>query len=241
MARDKNRTPIELESPRYTVALASRLTGLGPDRIRRWVRGYTYEYHEPVTGEARLITKTPVLLTRTDQGDPFVSFLELIDLLFIKKFLDQGVSLQRLRSALNEATVIVGRRHFAEQIFFTDGRSIYLKVRDNPKADSILQLLSGGQWVIAPVIRQIAKQIDFDEALGFAERWYPLGRKRPIVIDPLVSFGAPSILGKGVRTTNVYDMFLAEGKRSTSVAQWLDLDELEIDAAVEFETQLKAA
>jgi uncharacterized protein (DUF433 family) len=237
----QNRVPQELEAPRYTVALASRLTALRPERIRRWVRGYTYEYHQSRAGDVRLIKKAPVLLTRGNQDDPFVSFLELIDLLFIKKFLDEGISLQRLRHALNEAMEIVGRRHFAEQIFFTDGRDVYLSVRDNPKADSILQLLSGGQWVIAPVIRQIAKQIDFDERLGFAERWYPLGRNRRVVIDPLVSFGAPSILGKGVRTANIYDMFLAEGSRSSAVAEWLDLEQSEVDAAVEFEVQLKAA
>ena len=61
------------------------------------------------------------------------------------------------------------------------------------------------------------------------------------MIDPLVSFGAPSILGKGVRTANIYDMFLAEGSRSSAVAEWLDLEQSEVDAAVEFEVRLKAA
>lgn len=232
---------VDHQSPRYTVALASRLTGVRSERIQRWLRGYSYEYHERVAGKTRVMTKAPVVLTRNGQGNPFVSFLELIDLLFIKNFLDAGVSLQRLRSALTEAAEIVGRRHFAEQVFFTDGHNVYLSVRDNPNAEALLGLLSGGQWVIAPVIRQIAKQIDFDEGLGFAERWYPLGRARPIVIDPLVSFGAPSILGKGVRTANVYDLYLAEGSRSVAVTRWLSLDEHEVDAAVEFETQLKAA
>jgi hypothetical protein len=33
----------------YTATEASRLTGIAPARLRRWLRGYTYRAGEPVT------------------------------------------------------------------------------------------------------------------------------------------------------------------------------------------------
>ena len=160
--------------------------------------------------------------------------------LFVKRFLDHGISLQRVRRVLDEAQEILGTNHFARQIFFTDGRDVFLQIRQRKGGDAILELLSDGQWVIAPVIRQLAEQIEFDTPEGLARRWYPLGRSRPVVLDPLVSFGAPSIVGRGVKTANVYDLFLGENESLAAVRAWWDLTDAEIEAAVEFEVALAA-
>ena len=56
---------------------------------------------------------------------------------------------------------------------------MYVEVRE--RGDAILQLLSGGQWVIAPIIQQLAEQIEFDAPTGLARRWYPMGRSGLIV------------------------------------------------------------
>jgi uncharacterized protein (DUF433 family) len=109
------------------------------------------------------------------------------------------------------------------------------------KADALLHLLSGGQWVIAPIIKQIAERIDFHEETGVAERWYPMGRGGQIVVDPTVSFGAPTIVGRGTATANVYDLFLAERKDASRVSSWMELPELEVKSAVRFEEMLRAA
>ena len=149
-----------------------------------------------------------------------------------------GFSLQRVRRALDEAHGILGTRHFARQKFFTDGRDIYLEVRE--KGEAILELISGGQWVIVPVIRELADQIEFGSPDGMARRWYPLGRSKPVVLDPFVSFGAPSIVGRGVKTANVHDLFVAENQDLGAVRAWWNLKDVEIEAAVEFEIALAA-
>ena len=46
--------------------------------------------------------------------------------------------------------------------------TIYLEVRERGRA--IVELLSGGQWVIAPVIRQLATEIAFGSPEGLARR-----------------------------------------------------------------------
>ena len=227
----------QLRRPSYTVADAGRLVGLGADRVRRWLRGYQYSYRDAVRGQP------PVVLQGRGAASPHASFLDLVDLLFVKRFLDHGVSLQKIRRALDEAREVLGTNHFARQTFFADGGAIFLRLKERAhrgRGDSILELMSGGQWVIAPVIRQLARQIDFGSPEGLATRWHPLGRERPVVLDPMVSFGAPSIAGRGVKTINIHDLYVAEGESLESVRAWWGLTDTEIRAAVDFERQLAA-
>ena len=221
-----------LEEPMYSAAEAARLVGLSATRVRRWLRGYEYDY------DSERRRQKPVIRGHKEETASYGSFLDLVDLLFAKRFVDHGLSLQRLRRALDEAARILNSKHFARQSFFTDGRNIYLEVKE--AGNAILELLSGGQWVIPDLIRELAEKIDFDTPTGIARKWYPLGQDGLVVLDPLVSFGRPSVIGKGVATNNVYDLFVAEGRNVRPVCRWLSLDRQEVDAAVRFEEQLAA-
>lgn len=59
----------------------------------------------------------------------YATFLELVDLIFVNKFLEHNISLQKLRKALNEASRLLDTNHFARKSFFTDSRNIYLEIR----------------------------------------------------------------------------------------------------------------
>ncbi|MHB8793185.1 MAG: hypothetical protein ACYC6O_07585 [Thermoleophilia bacterium] len=222
----------KLDERMYPAAEAGRLVGMSSSRVRRWLQGYSYEY------ESRIYRQRPVINRSTSSDDSYASFLDLVDLLFAKRFLEYGVSLQKLRRALDEASQILNTKHFARRSFFTDGRKIYLEVKE--EGNAILQLLSGGQWVIPRIIKDLAHQIDFDQNLELARRWYPRGREGLIVLDPLFSFGRPSIVGKGIATANIYDFFVAEYEMVRPVCRWFDLNQLEVKAAVAFEQELAA-
>jgi hypothetical protein len=84
-----------LDVPMYSPAMASRLVGLESSRVRRWLQGYEYTYQ-------------------------YASFVDLIDLLFVKKFVEHGISVQRLRKALDEAVDLTGEHHFAHRRFWTE-------------------------------------------------------------------------------------------------------------------------
>jgi uncharacterized protein (DUF433 family) len=225
--------------PMYNPTYVGRLVNLSTGRVKRWLEGYNYTYSVGHESEIRAGHKDPII-TRVDSGYPnYASFLDLIDLLFVNKFLNYGISLQRIRKALDEANNILGGHHFAQRNFFTDGKNIYLQVKD--EADALLELLSGGQWVIEKFIKELSHQIKFDEPTGFAKQWYPFGKNGLIVLDPKFSFGEPTIVGKGISTANVYDLFMGERKRIKKVCSWLSLREQEVRAAVNFENRLKAA
>jgi len=228
-----------LEFPMYNSSNAGRLLGISSNRVRRWLRGYDYLYTAGPLEELRSGHKGPVIANIDKDRSSYASFLDLIDLLFVREFLKNGISLQKTRNALHEVEQLLGSKHFARESFFTDGKSIYLQVRS--AADALLELLSDGQWVIAPIIKQLAHQIEFDKPSGLAQRWYPLGQNTPVVLDPLISFGRPTIVGKGIATANVYDFFEAENKKLSRVKKWMDLTTSEIKAAVYFEQRLNAA
>jgi uncharacterized protein (DUF433 family) len=232
IAARSDRSAALLDRAAYTAAEAARLVGIRAGRVRRWLLGYEYTYAEAVQHQR------PVLRRKATAATTYASFLDLVDLLFVKRFLDSGISLQKLRKALDEAASILGTSHFARRSFFTDGRKIFLEVRE--EGEAILELLSGGQWVIAPLIKELAQQIDFDSPSGLARRWYPMGPGGLIVLDPLVSFGRPTIVGRGVATANVLDFYLAEDGRVDSVSSWMGLRTEEVEAAVGFEKKLAA-
>ena len=218
--------------PIYPAAEAGRLVGLSSIRVRRWLKGYKYIY------DSEMHIQPPLIRRRGTFGTSYASFLDLIDLLFVKRFVDYGISLQKVRRSLDEATMILRTNHFANQSFFTNGNNIYLRVKD--QGDAILQLLSGGQWVIAPIIQQLSHQIDFDAPTSLARRWFPMGPNGLIVLDPAVSFGRPSIVGRGIATSNIYDFYIAENKRIKHLCYWMDLTPQEAEAAVNFEEHLVA-
>lgn len=232
---------IVLDAKTYSIAEVSRLTGLHAKRVARWLQGYSYSYKVQSEG-VRFREQEPVIQREATKGTTYASFLDLIDLLFVKQFMDRGLSLQKIRVALNEATELLDTHHFAREIFFTDGHNIYIRIMESgpEKNEGILQLMSGGQWAIAPVIEDLATRIDFQEATGFARRWYPLGQNELIVVDPMISFGRPSIVNRGVATANIYDFYLGEEQNLEQVCHWLDLKPQEVKAAVTFEQQLAA-
>ena len=156
-----------LDQPMYSPTLTARLVGLRTERVRRWLRGYEYTYTPQRLGTSTRRHQKAVVRRGEAATSPFASFLDLIDLLFVKRFVEYGLSIQRLRQALAEADRILDGHHFAQRRFWTEGRNIYLEIHGSD-AEALLELLSGGQWAIAPIIKQGARQIDFDELTGLA-------------------------------------------------------------------------
>jgi uncharacterized protein (DUF433 family) len=235
----KPRLEAALREPRYGIAETSRFVGMGRTRVARWLKGYSYTWDTK-----RAIKKgrqDPVVKRANGRGESGASFLDLIELLFAKKFVDQGFSLQRVRAALEEARSLLELDYpFASQKFFTDGSEIYLQVREEAP-EHLLQLFSGGQWVIPDVIHTFAQQLTFDDVTGRPLDWWPLGKERSVVLNPLVSFGAPSVASHHVKTVNVHDLYVAEGRNPAIVAGWFEIPLHDVRAAVEFEELLLAA
>ena len=229
---------MELQSmPRYTAAEAGRLAGLDAGRVRRWLRGYSHHGSEPESGGGAAALKRPAAPGNPAANGRYATFLDLIDLLFVNCFLVKGFNLQEIGKALSEAESIIGGGHFAQRVYFTDGKEVYLKIANGNSAN-LLRLMAGGRWAASEAILGKANQVEFDSKTGFAERWYPFGKEGGIVLDPSMNFGAPSIFGKRIKTSNIYDLYVAEHEDVAEVTDWMGLQPFEVKAAVEFEQAL---
>lgn len=222
-----------LSAPAYAIAFSSRLTGITRWSISRYLRGYDYKIDKTVEQKRH----KPPVVDQSEEDSTYASFLDLIDLLFVKEFLKRGFTLQYLRRALAEAKHYLGTPHFARSEFYTSSKQIILKL---PQDGALIALMTGGQLAIPEIARTLSRKLEFEDVTGygFAQRWYPNGKSGSIVIDPQISFGKPILLGYEVSTANIYDLYLGESKNLTSVSRWFDIPVPEIKTAVRFEHSL---
>lgn len=241
-AQDLPRIP--LGTGIYPRAEAARLLGMTPDRLRRWVGGYTYWLRESAAGGRKRRRQTPVVHSELPAiaRATALSFLELMELRVVKAIVDKGVSLQHVRAAAQLAARRFDTRHpFASRRVFTDGRHIFSAVTDEVHAPNVVRWTAHeiDQVVAGPVFDQFLHEIEFDPTTSLAQRWWPLGREVPVVLDPAISFGAPIVAGTGVRTSVLARLARASSPRDAAVAYEVELAQAE--AATEFERVLAAA
>lgn len=230
-----------LDAPIYTVPLAGRLVGLSTPRVRRWLKGYDFSYVDR-RGAYRTGHSLPVVAGHSQEGKLYASFLHLMDLLFVREFMRRGISLQRIRGLLDEIRAITGGPHFAMRRLFTHGKRVFLglKAELGQDAGQFLELATGGQYAVPKFVEQIGDQIKFAPS-GWAEKWYPPGYYRIIVLDPEVSFGRPTIAGHRVTTSMVHEAYLAEDNDIKTVCDWMNLAPRQVKASVAFEKALAEA
>ena len=229
----------------YTRAEASRLLRMTPSRLSRWVRGYTYWLRGGGDDQRRrdlppvATTDLPVV-----DGAFALSFVELLELRVVKAFVDEkDISLQRVRIAALRASEQFDTPHpFASRRVYTDGQQIFAALSQNGEppdvvqltGSSILQISSGG--IVGPFI----EEIEFDEQTALAHKYWPLGKRTPVVLDPRIAFGAPIVAGTATRTDAVAALARAAGNENAA-ANGYDLPKKKVRAAVRFEELLLAA
>lgn len=218
----------------YTVAEAARLLRIPGRNIRRWLGGYSHVASgERITIPPLWVPQLPNFENQIELG-----FRDLIELRFVKSFLEAGIGLNAIRQCLEYARECVKDDHpFSTRRFRTDGKTIFL---DTPCSAGDFELLDlkKKQYALKPVIERTFKDLDLEE--DTVARWRPFNGKETIVIDPKRSFGQPIAASSGVPTIALADAVLAEGSEKI-VAQQYDVSEAVVHDAFRFEESLKAA
>lgn len=225
----------------YTPAEAARLARIPMDTVRRWVRGYSYalRYRRPSTRK----TQPPVVRPHLPliEGRAALAFLDMIELLVVRALTKEGVPLQRIRRAAEEAREILCISHpFASLPIFTEGRHVFMQIEERAGLRGLMQMGRGGQWVLEAIMADYLHQIEFDPESRLAMRWWPLGKSGKVLIDPTVSFGAPIVESVGIRTTVLYQAVKLE-QSADAVASWYEISADLVAAAVKFEESRIAA
>ena len=108
---------------------------------------------------------------------------------------------------------------------------------DLPAAIAIV-IRSGQQILLADDANAFSAKVEFQPPDdGEVTRIHPAGRASPVVIDPLVRFGRPSVLG--VSTELLWELADA-GEPFSQIADGCDMPEDLVRAAIAYEEQLRS-
>lgn len=218
----------------YSLSDAALLLGIPQRNIRRWLGGYSFA----LDGGRRDMPPlwTPELPEVDDRLE--LGFRDLIELRFVRAFLDAGLHLHTIRNCLDYARECVDSdRPFSTRRFKTDGRTIFLESLERSGEAKLLDLKKH-QYAFKNVLERSFRDLDIeDDAVA---RWRPYRGKATIVVDPARAFGQPIAAKSGVPTVVLADAVKAEG----SLARVAKLFEVAIGVvrdAVAFEGELRAA
>jgi uncharacterized protein (DUF433 family) len=218
----------------YTVADASRLSGIPTRRLHRWLAGYEFRDHG---GNVRHSAPVFRASLRGAGSATAISFLDLLEVMFFDRFLKQGVTWDTLRRAAAEAARDFKDDHpFCVKRFRTDGRTIFAEIAKDDHDPKLLDIVRR-QHVFREIVEPLLTQIDYDVS-GLATAWSPMGKAVPVIVDPTRAFGQPTLRGRGVRTSVVAASVIAGNESLDAVARWYDVEVEEVEAAVDFERRL---
>jgi uncharacterized protein (DUF433 family) len=226
LSRMNEQVPYQISRSLYSFSETDRLAGAVRGTTRRWIEGYGYQRR------GYRVLRPPV--TPGTGGESAASFLDLVEVVAIS-------GLRRLKFSLHEIRAIVANcqeilaieRPLATLRFKTGGQQIFVA-----KANHLLEVgrhkrQTAWNEILAPFLD------DLDYAGDWVERWWPLGRDIPVVIDPEFGFGLPVIAGSGVRTEIIYERVRA-GDLPEVIAGDFNVSPLEVHRAIQFEASRAA-
>ena len=214
----------------YTVPDVSKILGFSKDRIRRWVSGYKR------TGKGKKYEYKPMI----DEGfwgegaSRAVNFYSLVEMYTFIKLLDLGISVRNIRKAREELKARFDLPYpFASHKLLCDGHQIVIEMQS---IDNKIYLLlgEGGQTAFQEAIKLYYKKIDFNDSSTLAERYWPAGKDRMVVVDPNRGFGRPTIRNTNITTEVIFSLYQA-GEDKMQIADLYEVDEKAIEDAVGFE------
>lgn len=158
----------------------------------------------------------------------------------VAAFVQHGVDLRVIRATIEAATHYFGQDYpLTNRQFRTDGKRIFLQAIEAATGDEKIVDVVHRQFVFSDIISpSLYAGIEYDDES--AVRWFPLGRRRTIVLDPALQFGAPVIASAGIPTDTIHAAFLAEGRDRDMVARVFDITPRLVSEAVAFEQGLAA-
>lgn len=225
----------------YPVRDVARLLSLNPQlaslvsprSVRRWAYGYQSRGHSygAAIGSEDFSRSTGTL-----------SFLEVVEVMFIASSLAHGTKWSKVRQAASVAArLLANETHpFAHREWFADPGGIYLRLGKRSGEDILVEMAGDAQIAMEGPLKVYLKQIRFNKTSGIADAWYPLGADVPVLLDPNLAFGLPTVETAAVRT----DLLAGHHRGGDSIpeiAYWYGVQEHEVEAAIRFEERLQSA
>jgi uncharacterized protein (DUF433 family) len=210
--------------PIYQVGEAARYANISPQTVAAWHRA-----------DSRIA----LTLSEKDAGDA-LSYLQLIEVAVVAAFREWGLPLHRIRATREYVrTEFKTEFPFAAYKFKTDGKSMlmdYQQIEGKRGKGKLLDTSTAkGQLAWDDIVGARLKEFDYERGRGakaLAIRWRVNGNSSPVVIDPQVAFGTPTV--SGTPTWVVRERWDA-GESIDDIAYDFRLNKTDVARALEFE------
>lgn len=202
-----------LHLPAYQVREAARYAQISAQTVVAWHKA----------------DQAQVLSERQDRER--LSYLQLIELAVVAAFRKAKIPLPEIRAARDYIKRNLKSQHpFAEYQFKRYGKSLFTEFEESGRR-KLLKANQGGQLVWKEIVGPVLQEFEYEHE-GVAIRWRVAGPSSPIIIDPRLSFGAPTV--KGVPTWILKGRFDA-GESDSVIAEDFGIDVLSVREALKFE------
>ena len=224
-----NPTQMWRRQPMYTFQEAASLASLKTQTVRNWFLGRK---------SGGTVVVSPLFPDGASQGS-MISFLQLIETVVAAQFrkLD-NVRYRNVHSAYRYA-----RENFEVEYPFAHlnlealGGHIIARLESEQIGDSLQALDSPAQWSLPGLVLEVIRKIDYEDDL--AARWFPEGREYPIVVDPRVSSGVPTVEGRGVTVSTIFNRWRA-GLKMDFIARDLALEVADVETVLQYGDRIAA-
>ncbi len=225
MPRKKSRTDLR-EIASYGIPEAAHYLGLSEATLRSWVIGRRYSTTSGIK------TSQPLIVPADAKGET-LSFYNLVEahvLMFTRQV--YGIQMKHVRSAIAYVrSRTPARRPLISQVFYTDGKHLFVK-----ELEATIDASKMGQLGIRQILDLYLERIDWDNE-GLAARLYPVWatsrEPRSVVIDPKISFGRPVVSGTGI-TASVLWHRKRLGEKIDEISKDYGLDKVAVEEAISY-------
>ena len=232
-----------LDTGFYSPGKAAALLHEDTRTVRRWAFGYRRNRQSGRVQHPPLIrTDLPEL-----EGERALTFVEVVELLYVRAFHELGVSWKTIRDAAEVAARLFDSRHpFAlRQVYLDPDSVLYGAVAEADGSEALVELSGHGQQAFPQVLKPYLEQLEFGVD-GVAARWWPMGKHAGVVVDPRIAFGAPVVENTRIPASTLAEAFEAErpvyGERAMERVAWMYEVELRhVQNSLEFSRWLRRA
>jgi uncharacterized protein (DUF433 family) len=162
-----------------------------------------------------------------------LTYYQLIEVAVVAAFRKAGVSLKRIRAAREYVAHILRSDHpFAEYRFKEEARHLWLDAEQiDLEPGTVLQADQEGQLAWDTVIGRL-REFEYEHDEGIVLKWHVAGIGKPIIIDPRIAFGTPTVSGT---PTWVIKGRWDAGESDSDIADDFQIKKEEVREALKFE------
>jgi len=196
--------------PMYSFTEVAHLSHVSVGTVRNWLLGYTVEQG----------TVEPLFKGQFDE-EKACSFLQLIEIVVAAGFRkSEHVPFRTVRLAYENAKKLYKYEYpFAHVELKAYGGHIVHIIR--VPGISLQAIDQPEQFTLPDLVQETLSQLEYEYEL--ANRWWPVGKNIPIVVDPQISAGLPVVEGRGITVEAIHKRFKANQKMDF-IAKDFDLE-----------------